>query len=124
MVDLGDARRRRRHALRGGLRRVRAGADGLTSVIPIPGWHHGSATMLLRPILDGTLVRYWHKADMLNALANVRFWAQSGHGTALRSVHFRLPRCSYLLNPAASRTDLRHLSSVLGGLTLHRCWAG
>jgi len=23
-------------------------------------------------------VRYWHKADMLNALANVRFWGQSG----------------------------------------------
>jgi hypothetical protein len=24
-------------------------------------------------------VRYWHKADMLNPLANVRFWGQSGH---------------------------------------------
>jgi predicted dinucleotide-binding enzyme len=24
-------------------------------------------------------VRYWHKADMLNALMNVRFWGQSGH---------------------------------------------
>jgi hypothetical protein len=23
-------------------------------------------------------VRLWHKADMLNALANVRFWGQSG----------------------------------------------
>ena len=23
-------------------------------------------------------VRYWHKADMLNALTNVRFWRQSG----------------------------------------------
>jgi len=22
-------------------------------------------------------VRYWHKADMLNALTNVRFWGQS-----------------------------------------------
>jgi hypothetical protein len=22
-------------------------------------------------------VRYWHKADMLNALANVRFWGQA-----------------------------------------------
>ena len=21
----------------------------------------------------------WHKADMLNALTNVRFWGQSGH---------------------------------------------
>ena len=25
-------------------------------------------------------VRFWHKADMLNALTNVRFWGQSGHG--------------------------------------------
>jgi hypothetical protein len=24
-------------------------------------------------------VRLWHKADMLDALANVRFWGQSGH---------------------------------------------
>jgi hypothetical protein len=24
-------------------------------------------------------VRYWHKADMLNALTNVRFWEQTGH---------------------------------------------
>ena len=32
MADLGDAQRQRRHALCGGLRRVRAGADGLTSV--------------------------------------------------------------------------------------------
>jgi hypothetical protein len=24
--------------------------------------------------------RYWHKADMLNALTNVGFWGQSGHG--------------------------------------------
>jgi hypothetical protein len=23
-------------------------------------------------------VRFWHKADMLNALTNVRFWGQSG----------------------------------------------
>jgi hypothetical protein len=28
---------------------------------------------------QGTNVRYWHKADMLNALTNVRFWGQSGH---------------------------------------------
>src|SRR4026209_1930215 len=26
-------------------------------------------------------VRFWHKADMLNALTNVRFWGQSGHST-------------------------------------------
>jgi hypothetical protein len=25
------------------------------------------------------LSSYWHKADMLNALTNVRFWGQSGH---------------------------------------------
>ena len=24
-------------------------------------------------------VRLWHKPDMLNALTNVRFWAQTGH---------------------------------------------
>jgi hypothetical protein len=24
-------------------------------------------------------VCYWHKADMGNALTNVRFWGQSGH---------------------------------------------
>jgi hypothetical protein len=24
-------------------------------------------------------VQFWHKADMLNALTNVRFWGQSGH---------------------------------------------
>jgi hypothetical protein len=24
-------------------------------------------------------VRFWQKADMLNALANVGFWGQSGH---------------------------------------------
>jgi hypothetical protein len=25
--------------------------------------------------------RYWHKADMLNAPTNVRFWEQTGHLT-------------------------------------------
>jgi len=24
------------------------------------------------------IVRFWHKADMLNALTNVRFWGQNG----------------------------------------------
>jgi len=24
-------------------------------------------------------LRFWHKADMLNALTNVRLWGQSGH---------------------------------------------
>ena len=26
-------------------------------------------------------VRFWHLADMLNALTNVRFWEQTGHLT-------------------------------------------
>ena len=50
----------------------------MTSVIPIPGWHHGSATMLhnpdLDPILDGVYVRYWHFSNILPALTNVRYW--------------------------------------------------
>jgi hypothetical protein len=28
-------------------------------------------------------VRYWHKADMLNALTNVRSWGQSRHRVTL-----------------------------------------
>ena len=28
-------------------------------------------------------VRYWHKADLLNALTNVRFWGQSGRDQTL-----------------------------------------
>jgi hypothetical protein len=31
-----------------------------------------------RNVLTAHDVRYWHKADMLNALPNVRFWGQSG----------------------------------------------
>ena len=50
----------------------------MTSVIPIPGWHHGSATMLhnpdLDPILDGVYVRYWHIADINADDEHVRFW--------------------------------------------------
>jgi hypothetical protein len=30
-------------------------------------------------VLSLAHVGYWHKADMLNALTNVRFWGQSGH---------------------------------------------
>ena len=29
-------------------------------------------------LADG-YVRFWHKADKLNGLTNVRFWGQSGH---------------------------------------------
>ena len=28
-------------------------------------------------------VRFWHKADILNALTNVRFWVESGHGSLI-----------------------------------------
>jgi hypothetical protein len=49
----------------------------LTSVIPIPDWHHGSADQLhnpdLDPILDGVYVRYWHKADDDADAQHVRF---------------------------------------------------
>jgi hypothetical protein len=42
------------------------------------GSQHEQA-VLRRVLLNGT-VRFWHKADMLNALTNVRFWGYSGHG--------------------------------------------
>ena len=28
-------------------------------------------------------VGLWHKADMLNALTNVRFWGRNGHGAGV-----------------------------------------
>ena len=31
------------------------------------------------PAASGANVCFWHKADMLNALTNVRFWEQTGH---------------------------------------------
>ena len=34
--------------------------------------------VFLRPLRGLRFVRFWHKADMLNALTNVRFWGQSG----------------------------------------------
>ena len=38
-------------------------------------------------------VRYWHEADMFNALTNVRFWGQSGHGpTAAYQTRFMSTR--------------------------------
>jgi hypothetical protein len=33
---------------------------------------------MLRAAIESD-VGYWHKADMLNALTNVRFWGQFGH---------------------------------------------
>jgi hypothetical protein len=35
-------------------------------------------TYISEPAQFNANVRYWHKADMLNALTNVRFWGQSG----------------------------------------------
>jgi len=32
-------------------------------------------------------VCFWHKADMLNALTNVRFWGQSGTGALPISIY-------------------------------------
>ena len=47
-------------------------------------------------------VRFWHKADMLNALTNVRFWGQSGHGpTAAYQTRFMSTRPSSTLQTRA-----------------------
>ena len=40
-----------------------------------PAPYRNQATSPANHSLD---VRYWHKADMLNARTNVRFWGQSG----------------------------------------------
>jgi len=37
-----------------------------------------SAVGAVRPWSIGRDIRFWHKADMLKALTNVRFWGQSG----------------------------------------------
>ena len=50
--------------------------------------------------IDPSNVRLWHKADMLNALTNVRFWGQSGHGaTAAYQSRFMSTRPSSTLPP-------------------------
>ena len=41
----------------------------------LPGYHQKRRKPIQAITPD---VRYWHKADMLNALTNVRFWGQSG----------------------------------------------
>ena len=49
--------------------------------------------------------RYWHKADMVIALSDVRFWGQSGH-------RIDEPQCP-LMTPKADITKLfryRYLS--------------
>ena len=37
-------------------------------------------------VLAGTNVRYWHKADIEELPANVRFWGRSGHCLTLPHV--------------------------------------
>jgi hypothetical protein len=50
-----------------------------------PGFAQSARWVELRRCLRRrTDVRYWHKADMLNALANVRFWEKTGHLTNRR----------------------------------------
>jgi hypothetical protein len=41
----------------------------------LPSVCQGAASNRVGRVCD---VRLWHKADMLNALTNVRFWGQSG----------------------------------------------
>ena len=45
----------------------------------LPESRHLPEIVASRRQLRASLVCYWHKADMLNALTNVRFWGQSGH---------------------------------------------
>ena len=35
--------------------------------------------LLVEVVARAPNVTFWHRADMLNALTNVRFWEQSGH---------------------------------------------
>ena len=37
------------------------------------------------------MVRFWHKADMLNALTNVHFWGQSGSDQPLLEAGRQIP---------------------------------
>ena len=49
---------------------------GGISAAPCGSWACAIASGLKLYVFPN--VRYWHKADMLNALTNVRFWGQSG----------------------------------------------
>src|SRR6266496_2183780 len=44
-------------------------------------WLHRPATQREVLTCQPGAVHTWHKADMLNALTNVRFWEQTGHLT-------------------------------------------
>jgi hypothetical protein len=46
--------------------------------MPVPRPGAGEVLVRLRRSGQHDWVRFWHKADMLNALTNVRFWGQSG----------------------------------------------
>ncbi len=47
----------------------------------------------------GLQVCLWHKADMLNALANVCFWVESGHGP-------RTAKCLLVTQSGHSHTNV------------------
>ena len=55
-------------------------ADALDDAIAQPGGRRLRSLDDAAPEWRGslTIVRFWHTADMLNALTNVRFWGQSG----------------------------------------------
>ena len=52
-----------------------------TNRVQIVGWRPitGMSPGALYEVPWKSWDRIWHKADMLNALTNVRFWGQSGH---------------------------------------------
>ena len=56
-------------------------ADALDDAIAQPGGRRLRSLDDAAPGWRGSLniVRFWHKADMLNALTNVRFGGQGGH---------------------------------------------
>ena len=57
--------------------------------------------------------RFWHKADMLNALTNVGFWGQSGHDADTEQC--RLMTCLFLTHrsPFFCGADLPPVVSFL-----------
>ena len=69
---------------------VRAGKSMAPTLLGLNGWPRRRRLLIASTVDAGRSwesssrwrqeVRFWHKADMLNALTNVRFWGQSGHG--------------------------------------------
>ena len=60
-------------------------------------------------------VRLWHKADMLNALTNVRIWGQSGHGpTAAYQSRFMSTRPRQMPRHAANEIKQAGIGKRLG----------